>query len=174
MKWTELLEAEIQSTYTVAERLIALVDDGSLEWKPSTGTNWMTTGQLLKHVTESCGAAFRGVVTGDWGLPEGMDFSQIPPEEMLPPAEKMPGIDSVAAAQLLLAKDKNVALEMLAKCREDELAQKKTPVPWDPTEIVLGHRLLQMVEHLKQHKGQLFYYLKLQGKQVNTGNLWGM
>jgi hypothetical protein len=31
-----------------------------------------------------------------------------------------------------------------------------------------------MVEHLAQHKGQLFYYFKLQGKPVNTGHLWGM
>ena len=40
--------------------------------------------------------------------------------------------------------------------------------------MVLGRRLLQMVEHLNQHKGQLFYYLKLQGVPVHTGNLWGM
>jgi hypothetical protein len=31
-----------------------------------------------------------------------------------------------------------------------------------------------MLGHLTQHKGQLFYYLKLQGKPVNTGDLWGM
>jgi hypothetical protein len=31
-----------------------------------------------------------------------------------------------------------------------------------------------MVGHLNQHKGQLFYYLKLQGKDVNTMHLWGM
>jgi hypothetical protein len=31
-----------------------------------------------------------------------------------------------------------------------------------------------MVGHLAQHKGQLFYYLKLQGKPVNTAHLWGM
>jgi hypothetical protein len=63
---------------------------------------------------------------------------------------------------------------MLASCSEEQLAGKPAPAPWDPTEIVLGHRLLQMIDHLKQHKGQLFYYLKLQGKPVNTGNLWGV
>jgi hypothetical protein len=31
-----------------------------------------------------------------------------------------------------------------------------------------------MIQHLAQHKGQLFYYLKLQGKPVNTAHLWGM
>jgi len=38
--------------------------------------------------------------------------------------------------------------------------------------MVLGLRLLQMIEHLKMHKSQLFYYLKLQGLPVNTMDLW--
>jgi hypothetical protein len=33
---------------------------------------------------------------------------------------------------------------------------------------------LHGIHHLQQHKGQLFYYLKLQGKPVNTEHLWGM
>jgi uncharacterized damage-inducible protein DinB len=40
--------------------------------------------------------------------------------------------------------------------------------------MILGHRLLSMVLHITQHKGQLFYYLKLMGKPVNTSDLWGM
>jgi len=42
-----------------------------------------------------------------------------------------------------------------------------------PHRTVLGWHLLQMVRHLDQHKGQLFYYLKLQGEPVNTADLWG-
>jgi hypothetical protein len=30
-----------------------------------------------------------------------------------------------------------------------------------------------MTQHLERHKSQLFYYLKLQGKKVNTVDLWG-
>ncbi len=41
-------------------------------------------------------------------------------------------------------------------------------------EFPLGFQLHQMVRHLDEHKAQLFYYLKLQGKPVNTGDLWGM
>jgi uncharacterized damage-inducible protein DinB len=174
MNWKALLEAETQSTYTVTERLFGRVDDDGLQWKPATGHNWMTTGQLLMHITQSCGMCFRGFVTGDWGMPEGQDFSELTPEEQLPPAEKLPTIESVAEAKRLLAEDRQVALEMLAACSEEDLAHKPAPAPWDPTVVVLGYRLLQMVEHLKQHKGQLFYYLKLQGKPVNTGDLWGM
>lgn len=174
MNWKELLKAEIESTYAAAENLIDLVDENTLDWKPATGENWMTTGQVLHHMTEACGMAAKGFVTGDWGMPEDFDPSQLPPEEMLPPAEKLPTVKSVAEAKELIAKDKAVALDMVAQCSEDDLTNKIATAPWDPTELVLGHRILQMVDHLKQHKGQLFYYLKLQGKSVNTTHLWGM
>ena len=167
MNWTELLRTEIQSAYTVTEELFAMVDGDRLEWKPSTGNNWMTTGQLLQHLTESCGAACRAFVTGDWGLPEGADASEIPP------AEKLPSIASLAEAKRLLQADKQAALAALAATSEEDLGHKPAPAPWDPTGMVLGHRLLQMVDHLKQHKGQLFYYLKLQGLPVDTRSLWG-
>jgi uncharacterized damage-inducible protein DinB len=174
MNWTELLKAEIESAYSVTEKLLQHVDDKTLGWKPSAGTNWMTVGQLLMHLSSACGAGCKGFVTGDWGFPEGVDVYQLPPEEMLPPAEKMPAITSVDETRELLRQDKKTALEALAKCSEEDLALKPAPAPWDRTPLVLGHRLLQMVDHLKQHKGQLFYYLKLQGKPVHTGDLWGM
>ena len=85
------------------------------------------------------------------------------PEEMLPTAEKLPTVKSVAEALDLLRKDKKVAFESLAKCSEQDLAQKPSTAPWDPTPLILGRRLLQMTEHLKMHKSQLFYYLKLLG-----------
>jgi hypothetical protein len=31
-----------------------------------------------------------------------------------------------------------------------------------------------MIDHLGQHKGQLFYYLKLRGQNVNTADLYGV
>jgi hypothetical protein len=174
MHWTELLEAQIQSTYAAADKLLALVGDDTLEWKPSTGSNWMTTGQLLKHMTQSCGAGLRGFVTGDWGLPEAMEKGESTPEQHLPPAEKLPTLKSVAEARQLLLEDKQLALEMLAACGEEELGYKTVPAPWDPDEVVLGYRFLWMVDHLKVHKAQLFYYLKLQGRPVDSRNLWGI
>ncbi|MFQ5639098.1 MAG: DinB family protein [bacterium] len=174
MNWTELLEEEIGFTYKVTEELLNLVDEDKLDWKPSTGSNWMTTGQVLMHITGACGAAMKGFVTGDWGMPEDFDPSNMSPEEMLPLAEKLPTIGSLAEAKKLLAEDKHLAFEMLAKCDEHKLANEIAPAPWDAAEMVLGHRLLHMINHLAQHKGQLFYYLKLQGKRVHTGNLWGI
>ena len=174
MSWNELLTREIEYNYVIAERLFDLVKDSELDWKPPTGSNWMTTGQLLLHAATACGSTFKGFVTGDWGLPEGVDPSQMSPEDMLPPAEKLPAVKSVAEAKKMLADDKKTGLEMLKKASDEDLAHKISTAPWDPTEMVLGHRLLQMVGHLNQHKGQLFYYLKLQGKPVDTGHLWGM
>ena len=105
MNWTELLKNEIESVYNATDGLLDLVDEDSLDWKPSEGSNWMTVGQLLMHLTIACGAPMRGYVTGDWGLPEGVDindFSQVreviglSQEEDLPPAEKLPTIGSVS------------------------------------------------------------------------------
>ncbi len=172
INWTTLLKSEMEYAYTITQNLINMVNDNELQWKPATGANWMTVGQLLKHITESCGVACRGFVTGDWGLPEGMSLDDIPPEAMMPPAEKMPTVSSVQEAKELLEQDKKVAFQMVDECGEDALTNQIAPACWDPTEMILGHRLLQMVAHLSSHKSQLFYYLKLMGKPVNTSHLW--
>ena len=174
MSWTELLKREMDHEYKTVEGLFDLVEEGDLDWKPSTGENWMTTSQLLRHIAEGTGVALKGIVTGDWGMPEGVDMSELPPEEMLPPAEKMPHLESVSASKKMLAADRSLAVEMLGKTSEDDLAHKPAPVPWDPSNMILGHRFLQMVSHLTHHKCQLFLYLKLLGKPVNTGHLWGI
>ncbi len=174
MNWTELLYSEIESAYTTTERLLDMVDPHSLTWKPESGSNWMNTGQLLKHITNACGAGCQGFVTGDWGLPDGKNVEDLTPEEMLPPAEKLPAIDSVDEARQLLEDDKAIALRMVAEAGEESLAGKLIGAPWAPgIKSPLGRQLLQMVQHLERHKTQLFYYLKLQGKPVDTADLWG-
>ncbi|UCF77851.1 MAG: DinB family protein [Candidatus Eiseniibacteriota bacterium] len=174
MDWTGLLQTEVEDAYRATEGLLSLAEDKNLDWKPSTGQNWMTMGQLLLHITGSCGVCCKGFVTGDWGFPEGVDPSSLPPEEMLPPAEKLPSVQSVAEAKKLLAEDKKLALQMIAKAGEKDLAGKMCKAPWDATEVVLGRHLLGMIGHLALHKAQLFYYLKLQGRPLNTGHLFGM
>ncbi len=174
MNWTQLLKDEVETTYAATLKLLDKVDPDSLGWKPKSGNNWMTSGQLLMHITSACGGACRAFVTGDWGLPPGVKMEDLPPEEMLPPAEKMPAIGSVAEARKLLLEDKAVAVQMIDQAGEHDLANKKMAAPWAPgMEYALGRHLLQMVQHLGTHKGQLFYYLKLQGKPVSTVDLWG-
>ncbi len=174
MNWTELLTSEIETAYRTTAQLMDRVDPDGLGWKPASGTNWMTVGQLLKHLTEACGGACRAFVTGDWGLPPGVKPEDLKPEEMLPPAEKLPAIGSLDEARKSLADDKAVALETVRQAGEQNLSCRKLAAPWAPgVERELGWHLLQMVQHLERHKSQLFYYLKLQGQPVNTGDLWG-
>ncbi len=172
MEWKKLLSGAFHYNYAVTNNLFDLVDDSELNWKPSTGSNWMTVGQLLYHITEANGACCRGFVTGDWGLPADYDPSK-PPDEMMTPAEKMKAVGSVAEAKRMLKQDRKLAFEMLDQCSEERLDTEIAKAPWDNMDICLGQRLLQMDMHLSQHKGQLFYYLKLMGKPVNTGTLWG-
>lgn len=174
MSWKTLISRETESTYTITGKLFDLVSDDELTWKPASGENWMTVGQLLMHLSDACGAGMRGFFTGDWGLPEGMDMKEMSDQDMLPPADKLPSVKSVNQARNLLAADENLAKEMIGKVSESDLTTQPAPAPWDPTEMILGHRLLQMVDHLRQHKGQLFYYLKLMGKPVNTMHLYGI
>lgn len=174
MALKDLLRDEADHAYQVAQALFKMVDGESLGWKPATGSNWMTVGQLLMHCSSACGAGIRGFVTGDWGLPEGMTFEDLPPEQGLPPAEKMPAAESVEQALELLEKDRAVAHEYVDQLDEAALTGAKTAAPWGGPELTLFQHLLHMVGHLEQHKGQLFYYLKLQGRDVNTFHLWGV
>lgn len=174
MNWTQLLKAETESAYKTTLRLLDKVDANSLEWKPATGSNWMTVGQLLKHISEGCGSGFNGFVTGDWGLPAGKTMADMTPEEMFPPAEKMPTVKSVDEVRRLLVEDKAAVLLLLDRISENDLANKEIAAPWAPDiKLPLGCHLLHMIQHLDKHMSQLFYYLKLQGKPVNTLDLWG-
>ena len=86
MRWTEFLTDEAERAYAITARLLDMVEPGRLDWKPETGFNWMTTGQLLKHLSSACGQPCRGLVTGDWGLPDGTTLEDLTPEEITPSA----------------------------------------------------------------------------------------
>lgn len=126
---------------------MSMVTDDDLDWKPDSGTNWMTTGQLMMHLTNACGFCVRGFQT----------------------------VASVQAAHDALAADKQVALDMIAQAGEDRMNNEKTSAPWEPgNQRTYGEHFFGMVLHLQSHKSQLFYYLKLMGRDVNTMHLWGM
>ncbi|MEI6758537.1 MAG: DinB family protein [Chlorobium sp.] len=173
MNWHELLEQQIEAAYSVSERLVKLLEEKDLSWKPSETNNWMTTGQLLLHLSQSCGVPFKGFATGQWDMPAHSDINEKKHEATLPQAATLKSVTTLEEALTLLAADKKVALDALRFCSEEDLSSKPSPAPWDKTPLNLGLRLLQMIDHLNQHKAQLFYYLKLQGKVVNTHHLYG-
>ncbi len=174
MTLTEVLKQDAENMYRVTEGLMKMVDPDELNWKPATGKNWMTTGQVVKHCTNACGAIVKGFVSGDWGLPPGTKMEDMSPEEMLMPAEKMPTVASIDEALGLMAEDRKTALKYISEAGESNLLTRKMGAPWGGPEQTLFQHISQMIGHLGQHRGQLFYYLKLQGKDVNTGHLYGM
>ena len=171
MTWTELLHAEIAVTDNAADKLMARLEENVLDWKPAQGNNWMTTGQLLRHMSEACGFYCRAFATGDWSMPEGVEA---PEGEMMPPAESLPSVASIAEARQRLADDKALLLQLIQELGEEILGTRKVAAPWSPEERELGHQFLGMVMHLEMHKNQLFYYLKMQGQPVNTMHMFGM
>ena len=101
-------------------------------------------------------------------------MEEMPAEQMMPTAEMLPSIESVDEAKELLAEDIALALKMVEQAGEDNLSHRMVAAPWAPdVEQSLGWMVHQMIQHLSQHKAQLFYYLKLQGKPVSTPDLWG-
>jgi hypothetical protein len=173
MKLVDVLRQELELMYGVTECLFRRVAPDALAWKPANGQNWMTIGQLLMHCTSSCGASIRGFLTGNWGLPDGVRFEDLKPEQMLPPASQLPSVDSVEQALQLLARDRELALAQLAGLDEARLLADRFPAPWGGPSITLFQHIYNMIGHLGQHKGQLFYYLKLRGQDVNTADLYG-
>jgi DinB family protein len=165
--WTKLLENRAGGEFKAARGLIALVDEDGLGWKPESGSNWMTTGQLLAHLGEACGAIAECFASGDWAR-----FA--PPEDGAAPADPPPTAETVAAAREALDADEALTLAMIAKVGEDVLATQEVGAPWNPAPRLMGEQFLDCIEHLTSHKSQLFYYLKLQGKAVHTGHLWGL
>ena len=169
VNWTDLLKEQLEAIYGATQKLFQLVDSDKLSWKPETGNNWMTTGQLLMHCTNACGFCCKGLATGDWGeMSTDMESG-----DMLPAAEKLPTVESVEQAIKLLEEDKQLTLSCIAETGEEDLQNKVTKAPWGP-ECTLGVHFLDMIGHLENHKAQLYYYLKLQGKDVNTWNFYGM
>lgn len=163
MDWVKLIKSEMEDAYRATEGLMDLVDEDALDWKPEAGENWMSTSELLRHLTNACGWCSANFVRDKW--------TQIMAGEG---GELTTTVASVAEAKADLAKDKAQAFEAVEQAGNDELGSKMVSAPWDPTERPLGQHLLQMAGHLSQHKSQLFYYLKLQGKPVNTFTLWGL
>jgi hypothetical protein len=170
---TDVLLDEARTTYAVTEKLFRRVRDADLDWKPAAaGTEWMTTAQLLMHCAcFGCGKGAHGFVTGDWG-PELAEYGEAGTHPQLPTAAELPAVGSVAEALRLLEADRTLTLDAIAQADASELLAGPLPAPWGGPPLTLFQHVLHMIAHLAQHKGQLFYYLKLMGRDVCTADLW--
>ena len=170
MTLTDILISEAEATYAVTERLFRRVSDADLSWHPSEGSHWMTMGQLLMHCAAyGCGLAVQGFVTGCWPV----EVETQDPDVHVPPETALPSVGSVGEALALLAEDRRLTLDAISAAGEDALLHRRVAAPWGGPELSLFQQSLHMIDHLVQHKGQLFYYLKLMGQDVGTADLWG-
>ena len=170
----DILLSEAEKVYIITKKLFALVSNNELQWMPASGKNWMTVGQLLMHCAGfSCGKAVKGLVKGDWGLPEGTKMEDLNTKDHIPPPTSLPGVENVEEACILLEEDRKLTISCISDVEESELLNRSLTAPWGGEKLPLFQHLLQMIAHLNQHKGQLFYYLKLMAKNVNTKDLWG-
>ena len=176
MNVSEILKKQVEETYRATLGLVDLVDADQLDWKPTTGDNWMTTGQLLHHLETACGALAGCFVTGDWSVLAQLEppEAERDPETGMLPASAMQTCTDVAACRAAIEADRAKALAAIDEAGEERLVNEESTAPWSPTPRTLGYNLFECVQHLGSHKAQLFYYLKLQGKPVHTGSLWGM
>jgi len=174
MTLTDVLLHEAERAYDITEELFLHVSANELSWKPATGSNWMTLGQLMMHCANfGCGKGVRGFVRGDWGMGGNAKREVKKPVVHRPPATALPSVASVQEALDLLAEDRRIALKYISEANEKSFLTMSPLPPWGGSRLSLFQYLLHMIDHLNQHKGQLFYYLKLMGKNVTTSDLWG-
>ena len=155
----------IEGIYKAARGLIQLTPENKLDFKPQEGV--MTIAQVLKHLTGCLGISFSMAVNNTWPeMPAG--------ENMLPPAEKLPRSNSAAEALEEIDRDWELLEKEMEKITDEEFANTKITVPWMPFPMTYQEYMMQGLEHLSNHRMQLFTWLKLSGEKLDTHHLYGL
>ena len=161
----ESLEEKVLELIERTDHLVALVSADSLHWSPATvsaSTPAINVGQLLGHLLD-CVAGFCAC------------FQSVFPQEL----RRFEGIRQLAvnhscepeqARQRIAAYTEQVVAGF-ALCNDSHLAQR-IPTVFLPSGETLLTLLLGNLEHLVNHKYQLFMYLKIQGAAVSTRDLY--
>jgi hypothetical protein len=152
----------VMDNYRPAEKLIGMVPGDKLDWQP--GPTFMSTGQVLCHLSEGVGGGLEMLLTGTWPsmkeMEEGMKL------ENLPSCRPQDALDK-------LEKDKKTLRQVLDSLSEEDFTSKVVSVPWG-WNGKLERMAIGFLGHFTNHKMQLFTYLKLLGQPVNTETLYGM
>lgn len=161
----ESLEEKVLELIERTDHLVALVSADSLHWAPTTvspSTSAINVGQLLGHLLD-CVAGFCAC------------FQSVFPQEL----RRFEGIRQVAVnhscepleTRRCIAAYREQLVAGFALCNDLHLAQR-IPTVFVPSGETLMTLLLGNLEHVVNHKYQLFMYLKLQGAEVSTRDLY--
>ena len=160
MTKNEFCEIVLQSIQP-AEKLIGMVPADKLDWKP--GPTFMSTGQVLCHLSDGVGGGLETLVSGKW-----------PPMEEMEAGMKLENMPSCGVQEALskLEKDKTILRATLDGISEDDFTNRVVSVPWG-WKAKFEIMSVSFLGHFNNHKMQLFTYLKLLGLPVNTESLYG-
>ena len=152
----EKLREQIERT----GHLIGLVPSEQLTWTPGPGA-W-TAGELLGHLLE-CMAGFCAVLAAaePQRLAHFLELRELPVNHECSPAE--------AAARIAIY---GAHIEEGFRLLTDADLARRLPTVFVPQGEPLLTLLLGNLEHLINHKHQLFTYLKLMGVPVATPDLY--
>ncbi len=154
----------VENIYQATRKLIMLTPEEKFNFKPMEGV--FTIDQLLHH----CSGCLGGMAYQAYHDA----FPDIPPENMLPPAETYLRVSSVNEAVEKIDKDFQLMKDEFGKMTEDEFNTKMIKPPWMPFEIPFAAFMMQAFEHLSNHRMQLFLWLRLSEEKINTAHLYGM
>jgi hypothetical protein len=157
---SSLLLAKVLEQIMLLERLVELVPGDKLDWRPCAGT--FRTDELLGHLLE-CLAGFCAAL---YALNPGQlshfeRLRQLPVNHRCGAEEARERIRQYAAH----------IEEGFSLIGDRDLARRVPTVFVEPGEAALT-LLLGNLEHLINHKHQLFFYLKLMGAPVSTADLY--
>lgn len=160
------LHEKIQEGVERTIHLVGLVPDDRMDWRPAASAasspNVVDLGHLLGHLLD-CVAGFCAGLQA--AFPSARrEFKQIRELEVNHSCRP----DDAAARLHQYSRCISKAFEF---CSDEDLA-RKIPTVFASEGEPLITLLLGNLEHLTNHKYQLFFYLRLLGVPVNTGDLY--
>jgi uncharacterized damage-inducible protein DinB len=156
--------ADIRKTQAPLKAMIEMVPDDKLDWAPAEG--FMNLGQLLKHLSENW-CVIRMMVTGEWPFSDPKEMEEGMKLENMPSCSKSEALE-------VMDKDLTDAVAFIEKeISDDDFFAKQVSAPWGFSGAI-WQAVLMAKDHQMNHKMQLHIYLKLLGKPVHTGTLYGM
>lgn len=154
----------VEGIYKATRGLIQLTPENKFNYKPMDGV--FTVDQVIKHSTSSLGSMASMCIHNSW--------PKMSQEDMLPSAEKSPRVASIKEAIEEIDKDWQQMKDELGNITDDEFNVKMTHAPWMPGPVPIAELMMLSLEHLSNHRYQLFIWLKLSGEKLNTMHLYGM
>lgn len=166
----EAVREKVRETIERTEHLIEMTPSGQLDWSPRIagetrtdgGAPAIDLGHLLGHLL-TCAAGFCAV------------FYAAFPEKLME-LEGMRGLKVDHSCTPEEAKERiavyAAAIERGFACCEDEDLGRRVKTVFVPEGETLMTLLLGNLEHLMNHKYQLFFYLKMLGVKVGTEDLY--